>query len=246
MKLRTILIYLFFVMHVLLNVSVVANARTVDGTETTNMRQNFKITLVGTAIMEGPEYRLAVIESGLDGKQRSYREGELAHGILIKEIMRTRVIVETEQGEDFLSLSRSMILSRPLTAKAEPSGVYQSPVPVVSGTSPSNSLRNQTLYLDGKTLTAELGDIDDKIQDVSVDTVSIYGRPAGVKIYPIEPDSIFSKIGLRNGDVIKEVNGMEITRPEQAIAVFKQLKAGDDVDIKVKGRRTRQIHLLID
>ena len=117
-------------------------------------------------------------------------------------------------------------------------------MPVVSRTSSSNNLRNQTLYLDGKALIAELGNVDDKIQDVSVDTVNIYGRPAGVKIYPIEPDSIFSKIGLKNGDVIKEVDGMEISSPEQAIAIFKKLKAGDDVDIKVKARRTRQIHLL--
>jgi len=104
----------------------------------------------------------------------------------------------------------------------------------------------KSLYLDGKTLAAELADFDDMIQKINIDAVSIYDQPAGVRIYPIAPDSIFSKIGLKTGDVIKEVNGMEITSPEQAIAVFQQLKAGQDVDIKVKGRRTRRISLIVE
>jgi len=160
--------------------------------------------------------------------------------------LRARVLVETKQGEDFISLSRPLTLAQQLTTKTELPGANQSPVSIVSRTSSSNNLRNQTLYLNGKALTAEIGDVDNKIQDVSVDTVNICGRPAGVKTYLIEPDSIFSKIGMRNGDVIKEIDGMKITRLEQAITVFMKLKAGDDVDIKVKAGRTRQIHLLVE
>jgi general secretion pathway protein C len=246
MKFRTILTYFLFMLLVLPTISIVANARMVDGTESAKMRQNYKIKLVGTAIAEDPEYTVAVIESGSDGNQRSYHEGEQINGVLIVEILRARVIVETEQGEDFISLSRPLTLAQQLTIKAERPGTSQSPVPVVSRTSSSNNRRNRTLYLDGKALIAELGNIDDKIQDVSVDTVNIYGRPAGVKIHPIEPGSIFSKIGLKNGDVIKEVDGVKISNPEQAIAIIKKLKAGDNVDIKVKARRTRKIHLVVE
>jgi general secretion pathway protein C len=240
MKLRTILIFIFFAVLALFTVSAVAAARTADDTEAAVKRQGFQLMLVGTAVADDPEDSVAVIESGIDGKHRSYHEGERAGGVLIKEILRNRVIVETEQGEGFISLSR------PLQEGAMRPGARQSPMPAVFGGRPQNNLRNQTLYLDGKGLTAELANLDDMIQEVSVDAVSIYGQPAGIKIYPIEPDSIFSKIGLKNGDVIKEVNGMEITRPEEAIAVFKKLKGGDDVDIKVKGRRTRRIHLRIE
>jgi len=245
MKILTNLICLFFAVLVLFTVSLVANARTAGDTEVAVKRQGFKLKLVGTVIASDPRGSVVVIESG-DGKHRSYHEGEQIGGVLIVEILRARVIVETEQGEDFITLSRSLTLAQPLTTKAERPGAVQSPVPVVSRTSLSNNLRNQTLYLNSEALIAELRDVDDKIQDVNVDTVNIYGRPAGVKIHPIEPDSIFSKIGLKNGDVIKEIDGLKISSPEQAITIFKKLKAGDDVDIKVKARRTRQIHLLIE
>ena len=111
MKLRTILICLFFAVLALFTVSVVANARTADDTEVAVKRQGFKLKLVGTAIAEDPEYSVAVIESG-DGKHRSYHEGEHIGGVLIVEILRARVIVETEQGEDFITLSRSLTLSQ--------------------------------------------------------------------------------------------------------------------------------------
>lgn len=246
MKIQTILICFFVAMLALFTVSVAANARTADDTENAVMRKEFKLKLVGTAIAEDPNYSVAVIESGRDGKHRSYHEGEQIRGVLIVKILRARVIVETEQGEDFITLSKPLALLRPLTAKAERPRASQSPVPVVFRTSSSNNLRNQTIYLSGKDLIAELKNVDDKIQDVNFDTVNIYGRPAGVKIHPIESDSIFSKIGLKNGDVIKEIDGLKISSPEQVVAIFKKLKAGDDVDIKVKARRTRQIHLLIE
>ena len=240
MKLRNICIYLFLAALPFVSVPAVASARTAEETSAAPNRQSFQLRLVGTAVADDPNDSVAVIESGVDGRQRSYREGERAGDILIIEILRDRVIVDTQQGEDFISLSH------PLPAQPGQSGAGRAPAPAGFGTRPPENRRQQTLYLDGKTLTAELADLDDLIQEVDVDPVNIYGKPVGVRIFPIEPDSIFAEIGLKTGDVIKEINGMQITRPEQAIAVFQQLKAGEDVDIKVKGRRTRQIHLIID
>jgi len=71
MKIRTILICLFFAMLALFTVLVVANARTDDDAEDAVKRQGFKLKLVGTATAEDPRYSVAVIESG-DGKHRSY------------------------------------------------------------------------------------------------------------------------------------------------------------------------------
>jgi len=232
--------FLLFVLAFFI-VPAVANARTAEEAPTgASGRQNFQMKLVGTAVADNPENSVAVIESVIGGQQRFYHMGERASGVLIKEILRNRVIVETEQGVEIIRLSRS------LPTDVVRSEASQARSLVGSGTNPTKSRRHKTLYLDGKALTAELADLGDMIQEVDIDAVSIYGQPAGVRVYPIAADSIFSKIGLKTGDVIKEVNGMEISRPEQAIAVFQQLKAGHDVDIKVKGRRTRQISLVIE
>lgn len=52
----------------------------------------------------------------------------------------------------------------------------------------------------------------------------VAGEIKGYKIFAIKPGSIYDKIGIRNGDVIERINGMEITTPENALQFFQQLK----------------------
>jgi general secretion pathway protein C len=57
------------------------------------------------------------------------------------------------------------------------------------------------------------------------------GQPDGFKIFAIRPGSLFAKIGLQNGDVLKRVNGVEIQGPEQAFEAYQRLK--DETSIQI-------------
>ncbi len=50
------------------------------------------------------------------------------------------------------------------------------------------------------------------------------GKINGYKIFAIKPDSLYTKIGLQNGDIIYKVNGIDISDPEKAFQLFQQLK----------------------
>jgi general secretion pathway protein C len=50
------------------------------------------------------------------------------------------------------------------------------------------------------------------------------GKPDGFKVFNIRPNSLFMKLGMVNGDIIKRVNGLDITGPEQALQMFQQLR----------------------
>jgi len=224
----------------------VAAAPTLFATQIANQesnrvsRQGLGLRLVGIASADDPSSSVAVFESNMNGRQKIYREDDLVGGMLIKQILYDRIIVQTVQGEKTITITGSMF------SNAEPPGQEERSLPISYGPRPPVTRRHDMRYLDRKSLTSSLADIDEIIKDTKIEAVSLYGKPAGVKISPIEPGSIFADIGLRNGEVIKEVNGEEIFRPEQAIAILRQLKTGGDVDIKVKGRRTRQIHLILD
>ena len=62
------------------------------------------------------------------------------------------------------------------------------------------------------------------------------GRPNGFKLYAIRPSSIFGKIGLQNGDTIKAINGMEMSSPDQALAVYSKLRAASHLSVMVERR----------
>lgn len=59
------------------------------------------------------------------------------------------------------------------------------------------------------------------------------GKSSGFKIYSIKPGSILSKLGLLNGDVLKRVNGYEITSPEKALEVYGMLKSERNLALDV-------------
>jgi len=53
-------------------------------------------------------------------------------------------------------------------------------------------------------------------------------------------------LGLKTNEVIREVNGKSLIGPEDAIALLQSIRKGGEFDIKVKGRRSRQIHLIVE
>ena len=50
------------------------------------------------------------------------------------------------------------------------------------------------------------------------------GVATGFKLFSIRPDSIYSKIGIQNGDVIRRLNGFDINSPDKALEAYSKLK----------------------
>lgn len=68
------------------------------------------------------------------------------------------------------------------------------------------------------------------------------GKPQGFKIVGVRPGSLYSHIGIRSGDVLKSVNGEEVTSPTKALELYEQLKNSDNVNLEVE-RRGRPTNL---
>lgn len=62
------------------------------------------------------------------------------------------------------------------------------------------------------------------------------GKPAGIKLFSIQPTSVYAKLGLENGDVIRRVNGLELSGPESAKAAQEQLKDATELRLDVRRR----------
>ena len=60
------------------------------------------------------------------------------------------------------------------------------------------------------------------------------GQAQGFKLFSIRPDSIYSKIGVQNGDVIRRINGFELNSPEKALEVYSKLKEASRIEIEIE------------
>lgn len=68
------------------------------------------------------------------------------------------------------------------------------------------------------------------------------GKPNGFKLYAIRPGSIYSLIGLQNGDTINAINGNEMTTPDKALEVYTKLRNASHLSISFSRRGQTKTH----
>ncbi|NMO20560.1 hypothetical protein HPC49_32080 [Pyxidicoccus fallax] len=70
------------------------------------------------------------------------------------------------------------------------------------------------------------------------------GEPQGFKLFAIKPESIYEKLGLQNGDVLQQVNGMSLKTPQSAMNAFESLREVRhiEVDLERGGTPLRKVY----
>jgi general secretion pathway protein C len=199
--------------------------------------------LVGIVVAEDPAITFAIVEHEKASEQRVYRQGERANGVLIKRILRDVVIVDAGQGDRRLPLQQG-----PATEGAR---IAQNPEPRLrvqkdAARDQPISGRYRIVSLDRNDVAAALADVNRVLGQVDLSPVTQSEQPAGFRITGIPPASILSRMGLRDGDVIKGIDDWEITHPDQAAEFLRRVRAGGELTVTVnKRRRTRHLVLQI-
>ncbi|MGI6394998.1 MAG: type II secretion system protein GspC [bacterium] len=58
----------------------------------------------------------------------------------------------------------------------------------------------------------------------------------GFKVFSITKDSLYSKIGIQNGDVIKSINGIELSSPDKALEAYSRLQSASALSLDIVRR----------
>ena len=67
------------------------------------------------------------------------------------------------------------------------------------------------------------------------------GKPSGYKLYAIRPGSIFARFGLQNGDRIAAVNDRPIDSPDDALALYTELRSTTLLRLSIERRGQSKI-----
>lgn len=62
------------------------------------------------------------------------------------------------------------------------------------------------------------------------------GKAAGFRIKHIKRGSLYTKLGLRNGDVIQRINGYVINSPQRALEAYSNLMSADNISVDIVRR----------
>jgi general secretion pathway protein C len=176
---------------------------------------------IGTATGDDPRKSYAIIEYRPAGSQGSCREGDRLGDILIKKILPGRIVIDRGRGDEILSMDSGTRATGP------------TPTPPVP-------------RLDRREVDSMLPNFMQLMREIRVRPHLEAGRPGGFLIYNIDPDSIFARAGLENGDVIVSVNGISTTTTRRAAELYDVLKKSGAVDLEVKrGENRQELHFVI-
>ena len=185
------------------------------------------LRLVGTVVANKPDESSAIIEDQSTRKQEVYQEGDRVKQALIKRILRHNVVINTGRRDEVLTMV-------PEESKGKTSA------PERASRTRRRPAAGSSIRLDREELESQMANLNELMQQVRIRPFMEGKRPAGFLVSNIKPGSLFSKMGLRNGDVIQGVNGENITTPDQAVELYESLMEGGDIALEIKRGRRKQ------
>jgi general secretion pathway protein C len=173
------------------------------------------LRLVGTARDAAADF--AVLEDGARHEQRLYRRGErVADGRTLVRIEADRVVLARRGRSQ--SLARAPRGARPAAlADARAAAPRQRGGPGV------RRGRDAEYLLDRREVQATLANLDRVSSQIRAVPNVVAGEPTGFRVFAIEGGSVFERLGLRNGDVVRRVNARALTDPARALAALQDL-----------------------
>ncbi len=176
------------------------------------------LVLKGTIASAIPEFSVAVIADGT-AEQRVYAIGDsLGSGTTLHAVYPDRVVLNENGALTNLRL----------------------PVDFPSSGTPSvrrnTAMTRQTATDDDRTsiqnvVTQNLSQLTDVIRPTPY---LVNGEQAGYRVYPGRNRQQFAALGLRPGDLIKDIDGQSLTDPTQAMQIFQSLGSADQVTVTVE------------
>lgn len=221
---------------------VVAPTEPVVDLNSAPVHTSLNVKLLGTMVAEGfPQWSVASIQDMATQRSNTYRVDDLIQGAKILEIERKRVLVLNNNRREYIDEVPGT--GQPMAAApvAAPPMMAVAAKPVNDAPPPSNGLGasiKQTSENDYEVPRAEIDKTLSNLNDVAMQARIVPafkdGVAQGFKLFSIRPDSIYSRIGIQNGDVIKRINGYDLNSPEKALEIYSKLKEASRIDIEVE------------
>jgi general secretion pathway protein C len=201
------------------------------------VRTSLRLKLLGTLVAGAPEWSFASIQDAVTQKTGTYMVGDAIQGAEVLEIERARVIIKNNNRREFIDGTAG---DGAPPSYVPPTAPSPGP-PVASGPPGSNVLGQGIRATSENEYEIPRGDIDKTLANLNDVAMQARIVPAfkdgvaqGFKLFSIRPDSIYTKIGVQNGDVIRRINGYDLNSPEKALEIYSKLKEASRIDIELE------------
>lgn len=171
-----------------------------------------KLKLLGV-VMGEHEGVSAIVEELSSKRQLFFRLHDHIPDIgEISEIRRDGMVVRQGDQQELLELAASQIEKPQATPAPGASAVTQAPA------SPTRTV------LDRRIVEQAMDDLPKLLSQARAVPNLVNGAMNGFRLDYIAPSSFYEKIGLKYGDILQQVNGVDIRDPSTILTLFQQLR----------------------
>ncbi len=177
----------------------------------------------------------AVIEDLQKREQNLYRVGDTIQNATVKIVMREKVVLNVEGRDEVLAMEDMSMGGASSPTMASKGRSMHTPQPMPEPPSGGDS-EQQNITLQRSMVEESFNDMNKLMTEIAITPNMEDGQPNGLSLNRISPNSIFRRMGLRNGDVLMGVNGEPIQSPEDAMRMYNSIKSSGEVQVQVKRR----------
>lgn len=206
------------------------------------VKSTLPLKLWGTIYGGDPVSGIAMIEDTRKKTTNSFMVGDrLTDNAVMKQILKEKIIFERNGQLEYIELEKEELVRRKRGQgrSSGPSSVTPDRPRQASGR--LNKFKEDGYeFGDGKIkMTNEYKqklittDFSKVLQDAKAEPNMVEGRLQGFKLTRIRSPSIYEKSGLKNGDIVTEINGVELTSASQAIRTLQSLRTANQIEVTV-------------
>jgi len=206
-----------------------------------------KLRLVGSVVSPvAPDWSFAAIAGSSDGKTMLYREGSDVDGSRVLAVHSSSIVMSASTGvcqllmfeEEEAGAPRAPVAKKPAAAK--PGNDRKAGLSDQELTDGIEKLSDTKFNIQRGLVDKVLANQGSLMKSARVIPHEENGRVVGVKLYGIRRNSLLGRLGVRNGDMLRTINGFDMTSPDTALEAYSRLRSADKLTLAVK-RQNKEI-----
>jgi len=191
-------------------------------------KSSLHAVLIGTAVTVPSRYSLCQLTNSDTNESFVYSVGDKFMGTRIYAIETDRVLIDNDGKNEYID-----------TGVAQPSfqNLGVTPIPAQPAAASDVKQLSENQYVVSKaTINENLSDLSKLATQARIVPSFKNGVANGFKLFSIVPDSLYAKIGVQNGDVIRRINGYEMNSPDKALEIYSKLRDANRIEIEIERR----------
>ena len=200
------------------------------------VESRLNIKLIGTVVAGEKSAAMVSVQSSRK-QEVFFLHEEIQPHVTLEEVAATEIVVNNHGKRERISIEAGKPIAQAPRVTAPQKAAA---VPRVAMPDTINRKINRSK------LNAQMRNFSTLLSQARVSPHFTNKKPDGFVISEIVKGSLYEEIGLKNGDIIKKVNGESVTGAEQAMRMYRELQSATFIDVEIeRNGRLQQISYVI-